>query len=256
MAQLYLDLAPTLRRPQARELPFNQEDLGYVVHQALAELFGPGTVQPFRVEGWSSRRDPGIKVLAYTGVPAEDLRRRADAFAEPLAHSRCLWQDLRTKPMPEIWREGQVLGFKVRICPVVRLSSGAELVRRSGITETLQEGAELDAWLHQFLSNRSTAAEALSREAVYSNWLRGRMAPAAEVVQVSMTAFRRVRLVRKDRSSPRRSRIVERPDAELSGLLRITSPQPFRTLLERGVGRHRAFGFGMLLLRHASHAER
>ncbi|MEE8524028.1 MAG: type I-E CRISPR-associated protein Cas6/Cse3/CasE [Thermoanaerobaculia bacterium] len=43
--------------------------------------------------------------------------------------------------------------------------------------------------------------------------------------------------------------VPERPDALLTGTLEVTDPDAFATLLARGVGRHRAFGFGMLLLR-------
>ena len=39
------------------------------------------------------------------------------------------------------------------------------------------------------------------------------------------------------------------PDVVMQGRLRVSDPQAFAQLLARGVGRHRAFGFGMLLLR-------
>ena len=42
-----------------------------------------------------------------------------------------------------------------------------------------------------------------------------------------------------------------RPSAVLEGTLSITDPVEFRQTLARGIGRHRAFGFGMLLLRPA-----
>ena len=39
------------------------------------------------------------------------------------------------------------------------------------------------------------------------------------------------------------------PDATLQGTLAVVDSGAFQALLARGVGRHRAFGFGMLLLR-------
>ena len=42
-----------------------------------------------------------------------------------------------------------------------------------------------------------------------------------------------------------------RPDVTFRGTLQVTDPDRFHALLARGVGRHRAFGFGMLLLRPA-----
>ena len=44
----------------------------------------------------------------------------------------------------------------------------------------------------------------------------------------------------------------EGPDAVLAGVLEVTDGEAFAALLRRGVGRHRAFGFGMLLLRPAA----
>jgi CRISPR system Cascade subunit CasE len=41
----------------------------------------------------------------------------------------------------------------------------------------------------------------------------------------------------------------EGPDAVLEGVLEVVDGEAFAALLRRGVGRHRAFGFGMLLLR-------
>jgi CRISPR system Cascade subunit CasE len=39
--------------------------------------------------------------------------------------------------------------------------------------------------------------------------------------------------------------------ALVTGTLRVGDAEAFRALLARGLGRHRAFGFGMLLLRRA-----
>jgi CRISPR system Cascade subunit CasE len=55
--------------------------------------------------------------------------------------------------------------------------------------------------------------------------------------------------LRRDKS--RRLRRVEGPDATFSGLLVVKEPDNFVKLLAHGVGRHGAFGYGMLLLRPA-----
>jgi len=44
----------------------------------------------------------------------------------------------------------------------------------------------------------------------------------------------------------------EGPDAIVHGVLVIHDPAAFSALLVRGVGRHRAYGYGMLLLRPPS----
>jgi CRISPR system Cascade subunit CasE len=43
--------------------------------------------------------------------------------------------------------------------------------------------------------------------------------------------------------------VSEGPEATFHGTLEITDPVRFADLLARGVGRHRAYGYGMLLLR-------
>jgi CRISPR system Cascade subunit CasE len=43
----------------------------------------------------------------------------------------------------------------------------------------------------------------------------------------------------------------EGPDASFEGVLTVAEPGAFALLLARGIGRHRAFGFGMVLLRPA-----
>ncbi len=41
------------------------------------------------------------------------------------------------------------------------------------------------------------------------------------------------------------------PDVSFTGVLTVADPDRFATLLAHGVGRHAAFGFGMLLLKPA-----
>jgi CRISPR system Cascade subunit CasE len=54
-----------------------------------------------------------------------------------------------------------------------------------------------------------------------------------------------------DDAAGRKKRLVCGPDATFEGRLQIGDPQAFAELVARGVGRYRAFGFGMLLLRPA-----
>jgi CRISPR system Cascade subunit CasE len=61
-----------------------------------------------------------------------------------------------------------------------------------------------------------------------------------------------LRSQRVDADSPRKRRSVPGPDATLKGRLEVIDPVAFRNLLIRGVGRHRSFGFGLLLLRPAN----
>ena len=59
-------------------------------------------------------------------------------------------------------------------------------------------------------------------------------------------SFRRTRALRK-----RHARYSEGPDVVMRGVLTVTDPDAFSNLLAHGIGRHRAYGYGMLLLRPA-----
>ena len=69
-----------------------------------------------------------------------------------------------------------------------------------------------------------------------------------------MTRYRLLGVLRRTQADGapgggRQPRVTMGPDVVMQGRLRVSDPQAFAQLLARGVGRHRAFGFGMLLLR-------
>ena len=64
--------------------------------------------------------------------------------------------------------------------------------------------------------------------------------------RIKLVSFQRTRAIRK-----LHARHSEGPDAVMRGILTITDAAAFSNLLARGVGRHRAYGYGMLLLRPA-----
>ena len=87
-----------------------------------------------------------------------------------------------------------------------------------------------------------------SREEVYADWLSGKLngnqGVSLELSRTKLVSFQRTRSIRK-----LHSRYVEGPDVVMRGVLTITDPDAFAQLLARGVGRHRSYGYGMLLLR-------
>ena len=58
-----------------------------------------------------------------------------------------------------------------------------------------------------------------------------------------MVSVNRTRVVRGSSGAP------EGPDAILQGTLAVSNEETFAEILRNGVGRHRAYGYGMLLLR-------
>jgi CRISPR system Cascade subunit CasE len=99
---------------------------------------------------------------------------------------------------------------------------------------------ELDAFTHAQIHRPD-----ITREEAYSDWLRKQLAGAAEVSDCRVAELRTERMHRKG-GGP-----FAHPNVVLEGGIQVTAEETFSALLARGVGRHRAFGFGMLLLRPA-----
>lgn len=222
---------------KTRGMALSDADLDYAAHLAFGELFADAAPAVFAAQG--ARRGV-VEVLAYSHLDAPALAERAKTFAEALPWSTCDWDGFVGKPMPSRWPVGQRLGFQVRLCPVRR---GKDEKRRV---------YEKDA----FLVACDHAAEGVDveRVAVYLDWfdeLVGR-AGGFEVERRKLTSYRRIRVWRRTQKaggSGRAGRRLERPDALFHGVLRVTDGEAFAEVLRRGIGRHRAFGFGMVLLK-------
>lgn len=212
----------------------HDEDLGYAIHSWLKDALGELAPRTFRP---MEQRDGSIRLLGYDKADADAIREHVQRFATPQAMAVCDWDSAASKPIDGIaWREGQTLGFEVRTCPVVRGKLG-----------------ERDAFLAQLPDGGEPTAN--SRAGVYRDWLVSRLYGAASLDEgtFNLKAFRLVSTWRQGCSAGkqdrRTGRRVVRPDALLSGRVTVRDPDAFQTLLYNGIGRHRAFGFGMLLLR-------
>jgi CRISPR system Cascade subunit CasE len=235
MVRLTFELPRLYALSRRRRLPVRESDLGYLLHCAMKELFGADAPSPFAIER-SAGRYAGV--LAYSHRDHDALKAHADAFADPSVHSCCDLQGLTSKRMPHAWKDGTRVGFRVRTCPIVRMSSDGPRWKK---------GAEVDAFLARCWKQEGANVD---REEVYRTWLLNELdRRGAQLIHCEMKAFQRQRYVRRDHSAERRAHVVERPDALLEGVLEVRRGVDFTSLLRRGVGRHRAFGFGMLLLK-------
>lgn len=214
-------------------------DLGYALHALLTTTFGDLAPKPLRYLGGNEG------LLAYTSADPESLRLNAQLVTPDVA--RALGLDaMDSRPFPDVWKTGQRLGFDVRVRPVVRT----------------KDGRERDAYLHS-LGDRSDDAQKpehftlAERATIYREWLAKQFEidDAAQIEDVRMEAFRLTRVIRKTGGAGkgrRNAQSVSGPDVVFKGQLLVGHSEAFSRLLARGVGRHRAFGFGMLLLRPAS----
>ncbi|WP_420635254.1 type I-E CRISPR-associated protein Cas6/Cse3/CasE [Candidatus Palauibacter sp.] len=223
-------------------------DEGYALHVLLSGIFGKAVLQPFRT--FRPSRSRTATLYAYSNHDQQALRRLADAAAPPESLQVIDLASVRTKPMPVLLCAGQRIGFDIRVRPVRRL--GRDLAdSQSG--KVLRKGREIDAFrlelLHQFPDGwrdpDGARMAGMSRTVVYGKWLAERLAGAADVVPKScrVAAFRRRRVVRGNGQGP------EGPDAVLHGECVVRDPVDFATKIRKGVGRHRAYGYGMLIAR-------
>lgn len=219
-----------------RRLLDSEGDLGYAIHALLHAVFGAQAPKPFRY------LDAEQGLLAYTRMDTTGLMQLACLADRDVAAALGLGQTrqhggMDVRSFPTQWAAGHTLGFEVRVRPIIR----------EGKT-----GRERDAFLAA--ADRSQGS-ALDRGEVYVQWLHDLLARqrGAELVDARMTRYQQLGVTRKSQKGApddvRHSRLVSGPDAVLVGQLRVSDPQAFAQLLAQGVGRHRAFGFGMLLLR-------
>lgn len=213
-----------------------QYDMDYAVHALLTALFDPDVPseerqapKPFAVVG---QEGPQVDLLGYTRLDGGALLERAAQFGDPLAVRALRQETLASRPVPQ-FPSGTHLRFSIRACPTKRTKSKADPTR----------SVELDS----FLVGAHNESE---RAQVYEDWLRveflrhgGCVAHAVEVRRMLRRQF-----LRKSQGVQRTATKPTLPDVAFSGVLTVADCDLFRRYLARGVGRHRAFGFGMLLL--------
>ena len=224
-------------------------DEGFTLHILLSNVFGKRTLQPFRLFRPSRARIATL--YAYTDQGADSLRDAAEMVAPPDCLDVLKLGEMLSKPLPNRFPEGQRLGFDVRVRPIRRL---ARDIRDTQSASVLRKGSEIDVFrlelLHRSADGWREPSSRLgggnvSRESAYVDWIAERLGSVAAVdrERCRLADFRRSRVLRGNGSGP------EGPDATLHGECVVRDSAGFANTIRRGVGRHRAYGYGMLILR-------
>jgi len=237
---------------------FLDDDLGYALHFALRATFGAAAPQPFRLmpSTTTARATDGLELLGYSRDAEALLAERPSEVALPDWNAN--WDETApesifagaptTRPMPNAdqWSSSRSYDFEVLTRPVRRHGSKLRALRRSeGKSST---GQEHDAYLSA-IEGLEAGEHSYTRQSVYAEWLEQRLAPAAKFDgPIVLRQFRRTRVIRS-RHDQGRMQSVEGPEALLGGTLKVLDGEAFDALLGKGVGRHGAFGLGMLLLK-------
>jgi len=227
-----------------RRLPLSEVDPGYLVHCQMDELFGDNSPRPFNIIHESDRY---LNILAYSGREEEDLRNYAQTFADPGIFQGCDWDAFSSKKMPDSWKADAIIGFQLRCIPTV--------------TKKNDEGKndegkdyEVDAFLSSCMAADARGERIPGREEVYNHWLAKNIWQhsnnGAVLLNSELKGWHIAKLLRrKGPPDHRTSTTIEKPEATITGHIRITDPEGFAALLSRGVGKHLPFGYGMLLLK-------
>lgn len=225
-------------------------DRDHAMHCLLTECFGDKVLRPFRLIAGRTR-DMG-SLYGYAHEDGEAMREQALLLADPL-HAPVFELDepFPTRKLEHLDRQppGKVVGFEVRIRPTVRRPYRETRDPRYRATH------EHDAYYtylrdHYPADYRPTTVRDVRRvrHRAYGTWLFRHLRDqgSCELVPYTfhITRYANVAVVRKHGQKPRRG-----PDVVCRGTLRIKDPSTFKDLIKQGIGRHRAYGYGMVLLK-------
>jgi CRISPR system Cascade subunit CasE len=208
-------------------------DDGYGWHALLCAAFGKADApKPFRL---LARRGRPAQLLAYSRLGSAEMIARAAEFADPKAYAALGVEELASKPMPA-FSQGRRLGFSLLARPVVRTD-------RDGDRAKIRE---IDAYVHA-----RDRGDTRDRVPIYLDWARDRLtAGGAEVDALRIDGLESVKVMRRGAPAEggRPLKTIAGQAVAIVGALSVADEVRFANTIARGVGRHRAFGFGMLLL--------
>lgn len=232
-----IDLDVGALRTYATMTETNDDNGLYALHHALRKRFGNAAPQPFH----AVMSGPEPHVVGYLRETDAETIEAATGCDDPIL-SRVFSGAVATRAMPMIWPEGARLSFRLRARPTLRYSpEAARLVGET--TGWTPPGREIDAVEAE---SRKTGSPA-DPERVCREWLVKRLGDAAELQSFTLRDYSRVRSLRSQHAHERRT-LVTGPDAIMAGTLVVKDRDGFDNLVRHGVGRHAAFGYGMLML--------
>ena len=123
--------------------------------------------------------------------------------------------------------------------------------RTASIDERGAISHEVDAFVLAHAEQREKAKTAqgesvtlkVTRQDVYQDWLKCKLGNAAIPDQVRLHRFQRSLAMRGNKV------LSEGPDVIIHGNVTVKDQTLFQQVLRKGIGRHKSFGYGMLLLR-------
>ncbi len=217
-------------------------DLGRAMHSLQRETLGELSMKPFRTI--MHRNSPFGVIYAYTRASAEELQEAIQTFATPDQILAIPPEHIRTKDMPETWRVGRHIGFEVTVRPVSRKRYPTEPEEngKKGKTKTVEHDPYTIA-----CRETPPGHPEPTREEVYTKWLEDQVERLGGATVIpGQTQLVSLLEAHSDRG---KGNTAVGPEVTLRSIMTIRDPGKYQTMMEHGIGRQRAYGYGMLLLK-------
>jgi CRISPR system Cascade subunit CasE len=225
LAQVPVDFVGAVRHLKAFLQPSALDDESLILKSILWEGFSGSALRPWAIH---AQRGPMITIVGYTQADGGELNKRR-ALALPSVQAAV--GEAIAVPLPAL-SASERYRFSICLVPTIRVTKAEG--RRYG---------ERDAFLAKVDAAGKDAS--LKRDDVYRDYLAERLAGASiEASRLVQFRLRRFMRPKQDRSVSGRTM----PEAVIEGHLRIDEPARLVEAIGAGVGRQRAYGFGMLRL--------
>ncbi|QDH13389.1 type I-E CRISPR-associated protein Cas6/Cse3/CasE [Formicincola oecophyllae] len=207
-------------------------DYGMMLHKLLSASFGKGAIQPFRlftpkVGQWG--------LYGYSAENADALRASAALHMTPDMDHALPLNKMRSKTMPAI-KAGTRLGYDILTRPTRRLTSDGKTKEQDAFVMACHTAAA------------QPEASPPERAQIYEDWLRERLSSSGKPI-ATLDSFRLAHFATS--RANRNHKTITGPEATFQGTLTVQDADAFANLLRHGLGRHKAYGYGMVLLRPA-----
>jgi CRISPR system Cascade subunit CasE len=224
-AQVSVDFVGAVRHLKAFLQPSALDDESLILKTILWEGFSGSALRPWAVH---AQRGPVVTIVGYTQTEAGELNKRR-ALALPSVQAAV--GEAIAVGLPPL-SSGEPYRFSLRMVPTVRVTKAEG--RRYG---------ERDAFLAKADGVGKDAG--LKRDDIYRDYLAERLS-GASLESSRMVQFRLRRFMRPKMDRSVSSKTM--PEALIEGRLRVDDPAKLFQAIGRGIGRQRAYGFGMLRL--------
>ncbi len=235
-------------------------DQGYLMHRLLAALFEKDVPKCFFAQ--NSKNHQSIEVLFYHKTSIKLLLDQVKARILVLSIGQesnqliqlkialsCIEEEfVEEKDLSAIqWDNIKEIGISVTVPPISRTTNAQNKI------------SEIDSYL-LYVFNRekklkeqtedTTTIEEKNRFEVYKEWFQKHInqkevchCESVEITSFKLDTMQRKRTENKDQ---KKWSNLSRPVIEVNAKLKIKSPEKMNDFLLNGIGRHQAFGFGML----------